>query len=82
MPALGTIERGREAGDKYPLACALHKGLLDGILQKRPAVILTLTWNHRSARAYARCVKNPPVAFLVLRAFLDGWANPVIGSGA
>lgn len=33
-PLLGTIERGREAGDKYPLACALHKGLLDGILQK------------------------------------------------
>lgn len=33
-PLLGTIERGKEAGDQFPLACAMHKGLLNGILEK------------------------------------------------
>lgn len=31
-PLLGTIERGMAAGDKYPLACAMHQGLLDGLM--------------------------------------------------
>ncbi|MDO5049097.1 MAG: MarR family transcriptional regulator [Actinomycetaceae bacterium] len=32
-PLLGAIERGQKAGDKYPLACAMHRGLLEGVLQ-------------------------------------------------